>query len=466
MRMKSINSMMLSSAFVVLTGVSSVVASTVVNPTPAPAVEASADKTGPEAPSLKISGYTSVIAAAVNQQEKQNGRGGPLSSFAIPVSDLKFTIGGKTPTGYGYGYVINFKSLPGYSPNINRNYVQFTHNDLGAVQFGAVKGVDDSMTKHAYTLIGGAAGLDGSASGYFNFSEGVYDGVRMVGTPDIATKINWVSPSVSGLKVGFSYTPNTSHVGKSGRDNSMLQSDDGMGNTTAIYPDKKISPYGLNNMVYGVTYEKTWGECLVGLSALAIKENSRFVFNKDVAYGVKAGRTAPLPGNKKIFKTQRSTAYQLSGSLQVKAWEFAGSWMDNGKARLMTKDILELLKYEDVDYKGSYNTQDSYLGTSGTSWNAGTRYTFGAYQAAVGYFQTDRKTDAIRKATLKTVTTTLDFKAAEGLTFFGEVDYIRTKSNDRAVAAAQAYYDGEKNAKVAVKNNSGTVVIVGTKVSF
>ena len=464
MTMKNMNSMMLSSVFVVLAGVSSVMASTVANPTPAPVVVASADKTGPEAPSLKISGYTSVIAAAVNQQERQNGRGGPLSSFAVPVSDLKFTIAGKTPTGYGYGYVINFKSLPGYSPNINRNYVQFTHNDLGAVQFGAVKGIDDSMAKHAYTLIGGSAGLDGSASGYFNLSEGVYDGVRMIGTPDIATKINWVSPSVSGFKVGLSYTPNTSHIGKSGRDHSTAQSDESMGNTSAIYPDKKVSPYGLNNMVYGIVYEKTWGECLVGLSALAIKENSRFVFNKDVAYDKASMRT--LPATKRIYKTQRSTAYQLSGSLQVRAWEFAGSWMDNGKARLMTNDILELLDSEGSSYRGSYTSRDAYLGTSGTSWNTGTRYTFGAYQAAVGYFQTDRRTDAIRSASLKTITTTLDFKAAEGLTFFGEVDYIRTKTNDKAISEAQAYYDGEKNAKVAVKNNSGTVVIIGTKVSF
>ncbi len=460
----NMNRRMMSSTLALLAGLSSAVASTVANPTLAPVVETSDIKTGTEAPSLKISGYTSVIAAAVNQQEKQNGKGGPLASFSVPVSDLKFTIGGKTTTGYGYGYVINFKSLPGYSPNINRNYIQFTHNDLGAIQFGAVKGIDDSMAKHAYTLIGGSAGLDGSAPGYFNFSEGVYDGVHMIGTPDIATKINWVSPSVSGFKVGISYTPNTSHVGNLGRDNSVNQSEDSIGNTTAIYPDKKVSPYGLNNMVYGIVYEKTWGECLVGLSALAIKENSRFVFNKDVAYDKTATKT--LPATKKIYKTQRSTAYQLSGSLQVRAWEFAGSWMDNGKARLMTSGILELLDTEDSKYRGSYTSRDAYLGTSGISWNAGTRYTFGAYQAAVGYFQTDRKTDAIRSASLKTITTTLDFKAAEGLTFFGEVDYIRTKTNDRAISEAQAYYDAEKNAKVAVKNNSGTVVIIGTKVSF
>jgi hypothetical protein len=415
---------------------------------------------GASAPALKIAGFTNVIGVSTLQKNKENGRGGPPAALAVPKSDLSFNVNGKTSTGYGYGYVVNFESISAASPSLTRNYVVFTHNYLGSVQVGNVKGVDDSMSQSAYTIMGGLGGISGSAPDYFNFSEGVVKGATMIGSPDIATKVNWVSPSLDGFQVGVSYTPNTSHLGKLGRNNLSAQTMNGYGHETSMYPDNLEAPFGLNNFVYSASYEKVWKDIKINLNALLLTERARVVF--PLGYDSVG---APLPADNRVFKTQHSNAYQLSALMTYKDVEVAAGFLNNQKSRLMTKELIQGYK-RNKDARGSYNPEGADLGDSGKAWNMGTRYTFGAYQAAVGYFQSDRKTDATNKATMKTVTTTLDFKAVEGLVFFGEVNFIKTRTNQKFIDSAQKYYNLDLKAQHAVGNNSGTVLILGTKVSF
>ena len=428
------------------------------SPTTPPVVVA--PSSGASAPALKIAGFTNVIGVSTLQKHRLNGKGGAPVSLAVPKSDLSFNVNGKTPTGYGYGYVVNFESISAASPSLTRNYVVFTHNYLGSVQVGNVKGIDDSMSQSAYTIMGGLGGISGSVPDYFNFSEGVIKGTTMIGSPDIATKINWVSPAFEGFQVGVSYTPNTSHLGKLGRNNLSAQTTNGYGHEAIMYPDNLEAPFGLNNFVYSASYEKVWKDIKFNLNALLLTERARVVF--PLGYDSVG---APLPADSRVFKTQHSKAYQLSALMTYKDVEIAAGFMNNQKSRLMTNELVQGYK-RNKDARGSYNPEGAHLGDSGKAWNMGTRYTFGAYQAAVGYFQSDRKTDATNKATMKAVTTTLDFKAVEGLVFFGEVNFIKTRTNQKAFDAAVSYYKLDQKAQDSIGNNSGTVLILGTKVSF
>ncbi len=414
-----------------------------------------------QAPALKMSGFTSIIGLAADQTVKDNGKGGTDPSFAVASSDFRLTLGGKSVTDFGYKYIVNFKTIPGQDPLVNRNYAEFDSNDWGSIQIGVVKGPDDSMVVDTYSILGGTGGNKGF--GGFNYSEGVIMGTNLVGSTDIATKFNWFSPTVEiapgvgSLQIAFSYTPNTSHNGKGVRDNSKSASKVSAGNEKgAMYPEDDNTAFGLKNFVYGVTYTNTFGDYTLTLNAVTVNEHSRLVINTD-------------NGTKRTYALNKSGAYQLSGMLSVKQWDFTASWLDNKKSRLPTQ---ELLNAPDIagqsSQKWSYLASNPgyYLGNSGQSWNMGTRYSFGAYQAAIGYFRTDRKTDATQRACMDTVSTTLDFKALEGLKFFGELNYLRTKTNKSQMDAAQNYYNASKKSQMAVGNNTGAVLILGTKVSF
>jgi hypothetical protein len=417
-----------------------------------------------QAPALKMSGFTSIIGLAADQTVKDNGKGGTDPSFAISSSDFRLTVGGKSITDFGYKYVVNFKTIPGQDPLVNRNYVEFDSNDWGSIQVGVVKGPDDSMVVDTYSILGGTGGNKGF--GGFNYSEGVIMGTNLVGSTDIATKMNWFSPTVAiapgagTLQIALSYTPNTSHTGKGARDNSKGASKVSAGNEkNAMYPEDDNTAFGLKNFVYGVTYANTFGDYTLTLNAVTVSEHSRIVMNTD-----KAGNTG-----KKTYALNRTGSYQLSGMLSVKQWDFTASWLDNKKSRLATQELssspdLATPSNQKVSYLAS--NPGYYLGNSGQSWNMGARYSFGAYQAAIGYFRTDRKTDATQRACMDTVSTTLDFKALEGLKFFGELNYLRTKTNKSQMDAAQNYYNAAGKSQNAIGNNTGAVLILGTKVSF
>ncbi|MDP5370135.1 MAG: porin [Pseudomonadota bacterium] len=399
-------------------------------------------------PSLKMSGFTSMIGLSASQKQKQNGKGGADPSFAIAASDLRLTVDGKSVNDFGYKYILNFKTRPGQNPLVDRNYVEFDDSRMGAIQIGVVKGVDDSMPVNAYTLIGGTGGVYGSAPDIYNFSEGVIMGTGPIGGPDIATKINWFSPIVHGFQFAVSYTPNTSHVGKGARDNSKFGAGRFGNEEGGMYPDD-ANPvaFGLKNVVYGLSYIKKIEEYTLTLNGILINEHSRLV----------------LANSKKTYALNRTKSYQLSAMLGIANWDFAAGWIDNKKSRLPTQELLN--QSPDTLYIASSGL-NSYLGNSGTSWNAATRYSFGAYQAALGYFRTDRKTDAVQIAHMDAITATLDFKALEGLKFFGEVNYLSTKTNKTQMDAAQGYYNAQGASQMAVGNNTGAVLILGTKVSF
>lgn len=401
-----------------------------------------------KAPALKMSGFTSMIGLSGTQKHKQNGKGGTDPSFSISASDLRLTVDGKSLNDFEYKYVVNFKTKPGQNPLVDRNYVEFDDNSMGVIQIGVVKGIDDSMPVNSYMLLGGTGGVYGSAPELYNFSEGVIMGTNPIGSPDIATKINWFSPTVYGFQFAVSYTPNTSHVGKGARDNSKFGTGRFGNEEGGMYPDDSNPvAFGLKNVVYGLSYTKKMSVYTLTLNGILINEHARLV----------------LENSKKTYALNRTKSYQLSAMLGVSDWDFATGWIDNKKSRLPTQELIN--QSPDILYIATSGL-NSYLGNSGTSWNVATRYTFGAYQAAIGYFRTDRKTDAVQSASMDAVTATLDFKALEGLKFFGELNFLSTKTNKKQVDAAQAYYNAQGANQIAIGNNSGAVLILGTKVSF
>lgn len=388
-------------------------------------------------PSLKISGYTVVTASTSNQKNKTSGKGSGIPALGIGVSDLYFTAQGESESGVTYKYRMNINAVP-FANNdtaIDRNFIEFGSDTMGTLQVGAVSGVDDTMTRGGFSLIGGAAGIDGTFGGAYNMSSGANSGVHIYGYTKRANKVSYATPVVSGFQAGISFTPNTSNAGR--LRNYDSQNTKGVGNDSGLYPNKEYAAFGLANTAVSLTYSNTWDDWSLQLSAIGITERSR------------------LKGDVQHIKVRNLKTWQLSSTVGYKNVRLATSYFDNGKSRL-PYEVNQFL-----NTSGSLNTSDLSKGNAGKAWDVAGQYTIGAYQFAIGYFETLRKINDISKARSQILTLTADFNALPGLKFFAEADFAKSGNTQDAINQSDAMKLNSGSGR-----NSGNSFILGTKVSF
>lgn len=392
-------------------------------------------------PSLKISGYTVVAASTVNQKNKTGGKGGGIPAIGIGASDLFFTAQGQSEEGFTYKYRMNVNAVPfaNTQTSIDRNFIEFGSDAMGTLQVGAVSGVDDTMTKGGFSLIGGAAGIDGTFGGAYNMSSGVNSGVHIYGYTKRANKVSYATPTFSGFQAGVSFTPNTSNAGRLRNNDS--QNIEGVGNDSGIHANKTYAAFGLANTAASLTYSNTWEDWSLQLSAIGITEKSR------------------LKSATQHVKVRNLKTWQVSSTVGYKDFRIATSYFDNGKSRL-PYDTNQLLKAASGG-NSALTTTDLNEGNAGKAWDVAGQYTMGAYQFAVGYFETLRKINSISKARSQILTLTADFNALPGLKFFAEADFAKSGNTQAAIDQSNAMKANSGNG-----SNSGNTFVIGTKVSF
>lgn len=424
-------------------GVSSVLA----EKTAAKSSTTSASSSEAKSPSLKIAGFSIFEAIDAKQKQRQNGRGGDVN-FVIGASDLYFTIAGKASSGLDYKYRVNFETIPGSGAYVNKNYLEFG-GEFGTIQAGNNKGPEDTMQFGGLQMTNGAKTIDGALLGVYNFSSGVISGVNFVGETKYATKVVYYSPYVSGFQLGVALTPNTSRWGDDSRGNHRLGGHL-KGNQSGIYPDKSKAPFGKNNVVVGLRYQQEHNKWTYGASVIGMHERTVLTPYSDL-YRV---------------PVHNANSYQLTANVGYGAWNLAGGFIDNRKSRL-PKVAVGVPNAADAHLRETrYYLGNTHLGNAGKAWNVGTNYTHGAYQFGVAYHRTDRKTDATGKAKSDIVATTVDVLALPGLKFFGEFDILKTRTNANAMNVQQTYLNGKGQNDKAIGNNTGTVFVLGTKISF
>ncbi len=399
------------------------------------AEKATAPKIQGQAPQLKISGFTIVNAAAGSQNVKDNGKKGSNPHVAIGASDLTFTVSGKTTSGIGYKYRVNFEAIPGVSSAITKNYIELNGN-FGTFQVGDLKGIEDTMITRGADMVGGALGIDGTLNTVYNFSSGVIKGYKPLIESNKSTKFVYYTPNVYGFQLGFAYTPNTSHWGKGVKDNSKNVKNTGLGN--ALYATKDNRPFGTRHLAVGLRYKRAFGDWNVNLAGAYLTEKTKFT---------KSGTA--------LGKVHDGRAYVFSGVLGYKGLQVAAGYHNNLKSR-MTKDH-QALKAKNIYTVGTEK------GNAGYAWDVGASYSFGAYKLAAAYHRTDRKLAEKEKANSNIVTVTADMKLFEGWKIFGEMDFINTKTDGTKYETAAS----SKNFRdKPVGDNRGTLFILGTKISF
>lgn len=401
---------------------------------------------GAIAPSLKIDGFTAINTYFINQQQRQNGKGGPQPHIGVDVSNLFFSIMGTSASGMEYMYRITFETIPGTGNIIDQNYVQFK-SKIGTLQVGGIVGPEDTMIWDAGKIIGGTGGFDGGFNNVYNMSAGVMRGNDNVGDTGNATKIVYYSPELMGCTFGIAYTPSTAHRGDGKLDN-MTGSEGKFPGNRGLFDYKGHQPYDLRNIAIGLTYRKTIGQWNLTLSGAGITAKSYF-YNSNINGGTSSGRVA----------FQNTKAYQLGFVVGYGDFRFGGGYLDNGKSHL-PRTANFTYSTDNISLTSMNN------GNAGHAWNVAAGYTMGAYQFAAAYQRTNRNTGDNQKAHSDFYSATVDVTPLNGLKVYTEVDYIRSRSNDTAVARESAVLKATKSANLGTKNNSGLLGIVGTKVSF
>lgn len=211
-----------------------------------------------QAPTLQINGFTAMVAAGAKQKQNANGKGGP-AHLAIGASNIFFTAKGKSAEGFQYKYRAAMESYPGGKSTsggsiyFTQNYIELSQDSWGIFQVGNLTGPEDTMTESGFNLLQGASTIDGTFTNIINYAEGVIGGVQQYGQTSKATKVVYYTPTLGGFMLGVAFTPNTTRFGMSGKDNSGASPDNTYGHEGAIYPDKAVAAYGLNNISVGAT---------------------------------------------------------------------------------------------------------------------------------------------------------------------------------------------------------------------
>ncbi len=404
---------------------------------------------GAIAPSLKIDGFTAINSYFVNQQRRENGKGGPQPHIGVDVSNLYFTILGTSVNGLEYMYRVTLETIPNSGSIVDQNYVQIK-SAIGTFQVGDIVGPEDTMIWDAGKIIGGTGGFDGGYNNVYNMSAGVMRGNDNIGDTGNSTKVVYYSPELMGWQVGVAYTPSTAHRGAEKLDNMAGKGITKYPGNRGLYEVSGNQPFDLRNVAIGLTYRKEMGKWNMTLSGAGIIAKTYF-FNSGVA-----------PGRSGRFPFQNTKAYQLGFVMGYGDFRFGGGYLDNGKSHLPRESNFTY----STNTANSVNLTSMNNGSAGYAWNLGAGYTIGAYQLAASYQRSNRNTGDLQKASSDFYTATLDVTPLQGLKIYTEVDYIRSRTNSTAIARESSFLKNANSVNTGVGNNAGLLGIVGTKISF
>lgn len=380
--------------------------------------------TGQAGPKIELSGYLRAAALGVGQKV----RSGEKEARFMSNGDLTLNAGSMTNNGITYGAlaVLELDRSKANTDRVSEAYVYFSSDMLGSFQLGDTNGVGTLMMYDGTDILGGIGGFDGQVNKVVNVTRGV-DTDQNTGNigGSRATKINYISPVVSGFQLGLSYTPSTEHYGRvqSGR----------RGNASDGVTPANNGLFVQNKLETALSYNHAFGPYSVGL------------FGTYKTGRVKGGRDSETSEALALANVHHLDAWQLGTLVDYNNWQFGAAYFNNGKSGMRK------------------NT--SFKNTNG--FNVAVGYGMGPTSVAVGYTQTERAvTSGKAKADMASIT--VDHSLAKGLVAFAEANYFSFKSPSAHVSRSgvDTKLDVLDNRPTSNTDNHGSVFVLGTKVMF
>lgn len=399
------------------------------------AVSAVADSKSPAtpaSPSLKITGLYRALIVGTSQKVRTN-----KGSQVMNHGNFTFNAGGVANNGLSYGLmaVLELDRARKNSDKFTETYAYAGSDAIGDFQFGDTQGVSSIMMYDASDITG-AGGFDANLDKQLNITRGVdfNQGIGYVSDGSArAGKITWMSPEVSGYQIGISYVPETSQYGR-------------LPNTGALDSNGKIlagsAPYATNLLEGAASFTTDAGPYTVGLYLVGVTGKAKKPRNA----GLASGDLNPVQ------------AWQIGTLVDYESWQFGAGYFNNGKSYMR--------KYT-VDATGkATSTPTNFTNTRG--YNVGVAYGMGPVNLALGHTGTER-TVTSGKAKADISSFSVDCSVADGLAVYGGISYFNFKSpaahiyNTTNFVPSVDYLDAQPSSN---KNNSGTAVVLGTRITF
>jgi len=391
-------------------------------------------------PSLRFSGETSVNYYGFKQSVRE-GNGGKGNGHHMEVADsrLNVDIFGKTEYfgGIEYSALLGLSGNPD-NGNVQENRLKFK-NEWGTLIAGDTRGVDDFMAVGAFAVMGATGGFAGNYTSVLNQTTGTVITTDLAGAPKDSTKVIYVTPRISGVQAGITFTPSTGHEG-----DQKLK--------TVSPSVAKSLPFDKNQVGLGINFKETFTNGLdVRLSATSLFGKTQAPTRLKVAEN-----TVPA-----TFKNTQS--YALGAQFGYHDWVIGGEFIDNGKSQVGRQDFSTGL------------SRPATGGNAGKVYSVALGYTFGKHKVAVGYLESTRNLQSgfSSKAKAKVYSATWDRKIAPGLGIYAGINHADMKTASEAVAAQNALKSNASDLGLSasdiadgVGNNRATTVEGGVKLKF
>ncbi|MDF3048106.1 MAG: hypothetical protein K0R73_1224 [Candidatus Midichloriaceae bacterium] len=343
------------------------------------------------------------------------------NSGIVNDTKVKFELEGNSSLGFKYGGLIKLnadtsRDATDNDDNVgNRTMVFIESAKLGRLEGGAYDSVSKKMLLSANSV--GVA--DGGINGYMNQwinpknIDGTKYSEKFIKWPELLTncdcisfanKVSYYTPKLAGFQVGVSYTPDSAVHGT----------------VTQLKSTVKQEDQNFKDIVdYGVTYENKYqgAEFGIGLVGQFGKSKKLAVARKDL------------------------NAWELGAKIGYKGFKVVGSYSD------WRKSATPVVKDSTKKYGASY-------------WTLGAQFELDKLTTSVSYFNAKRAN--VFASGIPATTASHDrgfnknqylvmgasYKLAEGFLPYAEVSHFKTKLHS------------------ATTNNSGYIILGGTKLSF
>jgi predicted porin len=394
-------------------------------------------------PVVTLGGYADVQVGNGSEEGLFKSQGNGTTYFSRDLhtrTDTRFTIkaDGKADNGLGYGAFLELNADVNSNdtastavtdnPNARRSFL-YVESGFGRVEAGATGDAGNALKVDASTFARATGGIGGDFYKYVDLSSDsavatgddyyilpglptaaglpgdAAGGVTLGDIHDVratANKISYYSPRIEGLQLGVSYTPDQSERGTA---NGFS------GKYTAGTAGAFVNVFNA-----GLNYEGNFND--VGINASLTGE-----------WG---GTKDDIVLNPGITSFDDLEAYAAGLSVSYAGFTVGGS-------------------YGDAPQLG----QNSTFGTEAHYWTLGAAYEFGPFATSISYLNSTVENEGSATAPDKdfsNISIGADYKLAPGLLPYVEVSFFDADDN---VADTSTTTD-----------NSGTVVIVGTQLTF
>lgn len=350
-------------------------------------------------------------------------------------------------SGWKAGYTFRFAPFVG-DLEIDRSYAEFEHNKFGTLEIGCQRGVHYLLGRLAQTNMA-TAWMDGGLGVHLYEPGFAFTGNDLVGHTKVATKLNWISPSMKGFKIALSYTPSTKSVGKGLRNDVGFEKSDSEKGNSKIWDKKNKEgttqqPFGRHNTTLLALYDHRFGDVNLTLAGAFIMDKSYFNDKFDVVNDVRSG--------------------MVSGELSYKDVSLGVEFLNSGKSRLPKEGKGAEFEFE-VDKDGK-KVKDTYVnsifakGDAGKSINATLSWEINKRNdVSIGYQHTWRHFGEEGKGTKNMFSLGYGFKILECVSWQTELDYVTYK-----VDGSQKDMDAIKDLKP--QENKGFLILTGLRIEI